>query len=154
MMSVPVRVLTQYLLDKTDFVLSKVDVYKTLSFEQLCQQPSKNSWSIAECLYHLNLYGAYYLPQITSSFIPENEWKSLDTTFKSGYLGSYMASMMLPDNGKPIKKIKTPSNKNPKLIKISKDIIDEFISQQKVYKEIILISGQSDLVFYLLCALI
>lgn len=138
MMSVPVRVLTQYLLDKTDQVLSSAMAFQALTFEQLCQHPQKNSWSIAECLQHLNLYGDYYLPQISAAFIDENKWQSLDTTFKSGWLGDYLANQVLPQEGKKLVKMRSPDHMKPKLSTIHEDIVTQFIEQQKNYKEIIL----------------
>ena len=56
---------------------------------QLNWRPSPNSWTILECLEHLNLYGEFYLPQIERK-IGSSKTKS-EIYFKPGLLGNYFA---------------------------------------------------------------
>jgi hypothetical protein len=62
--------------------------------EELNYRVTENSWSILECIEHLNRYGNFYIPEIrtkiaASKYAPE-------AIFSSGILGEYFASSMLP----------------------------------------------------------
>ena len=93
---------------------------------QLNWRPSPNSWTILECLEHLNLYGEFYLPQIEQK-INTSKTKS-ELHFKPGLLGNYFAQSILPK--KNAKKIKTFKVNNPIHQKIDKSTIEKFITQQ------------------------
>ena len=44
--------------------IKEAQYFKTLSLEKLNQKQDDSSWSVLECLEHLNLYGDFYLPEI------------------------------------------------------------------------------------------
>ncbi len=136
MMTVPSRVLLQDLLDKTDWVIKEAEQFKQLTYEQLCQAPAPGQWSVGECLLHLNLYGQYYIPHILEAMTDKNLWKSLDTVYKSTWLGNWFANSMLPGKGGEFKKLKSPQNKKPSVVNIPTTIVDDFIEQQLQYKKI------------------
>src|SRR5690606_10459752 len=87
---------------------------------------SNDSWSILECIEHLNLYGNFYLPELN------NRIAQSDTTailfFKSGWLGNYFANSMLPQ--KKLNKMKTFHSMNPIYSQLTPQAIDNFIAQQ------------------------
>lgn len=100
--------------------------FRSLDLKSLTWKEHAESWSILECLEHLNLYGDYYLPQIeykikSTGSVPVPE-------FSSGLLGSYFANSMLPKE--KLNKMKTFKDKNPLHANLDKSVIDRFISQQ------------------------
>lgn len=96
------------------------------SDSELNFRTSAESWSVLECLEHLNRYGNFYIPEINnriaaSKFPPKTE-------FSSGILGNYFAESMLPKE--KLNKMKTFKTMNPIHSKLNKDVVSEFINQQ------------------------
>lgn len=91
---------TQKQLDYLNQELEPIDA------ELLNRKPDEKSWSVLECLEHLNILGAIYLKgfrQKTASGIPR-----VGDSYKTGWLGEYAAKSMLPkDNGRLAYKMKT-----------------------------------------------
>lgn len=88
------------------------------------KQPA--SWSVLECLEHLNLYGNFYLPEIESSI--RNSKAQANKEFKSGWLGNYFAQSMLPKT--KLNKMKTFKEMNPINRDLSREVLKTFIGQQ------------------------
>lgn len=128
-MQVESKILLQDLTARAMKASEKVQRFKSLPIEQLNHRDAPDSWSILECIEHLNLYGDFYLPEIEQRILqsPHNQAVIL---FKSGWLGNYFANSMLPKNGK-IQKMKTFKDKNP--IHSSLDIItlERFLKQHE-----------------------
>lgn len=102
---------------------------------------SKESWSILECLEHLNRYGNFYIPEIDnriskSKFPPKTE-------FSSGLLGNYFAKSMLPKE--KLNKMKTFKIMNPIHSKLDKNVVTEFINQQNQLLDLMEKSDQINL---------
>lgn len=114
------------LIEQTRQIINQVEHLKTYDFTTLTWKESKTSWSILECLEHLNLYGDFYLPEIENKIKISNT--KVDTEFKSGFLGHYFAKSMLPKE--KLNKMKTFKDKNPINAKLDKSVIDKFINQQ------------------------
>lgn len=116
----------QDLVEQTRRIINQAEKLKTFDLNTLTWKANQTTWSILECLEHLNLYGDFYLPQI------ENQLKSskfkADPVFKSGILGNYFAQSMLPKE--KLNKMKTFKDKNPLNAKLDKTVIDKFINQQ------------------------
>ena len=94
----------------------------------LQHKPNPESWSVLECLEHLNRYATFYnaeiYKRIHASSLPNSE------TFKSGYLGNKFANDMLPKEG--FKKMKTFKSKNPNSSELDKDeVLLTFIKFQE-----------------------
>jgi hypothetical protein len=112
---------TRQLIREAELLLEKPDSF-------LNRRPAPESWSVLECLEHLNRYGRFYLPEINKR-IRESHGKE-SSVFKSGWLGNYFANSMLPkDSG--MKKMKTFRNMNPIHSKLEKQVIVEFLEQQQ-----------------------
>ncbi|MFA6152616.1 MAG: DinB family protein [Chitinophagaceae bacterium] len=94
--------------------------------EKLNHKNTAESWSILECLEHLNLYGDYYLPEMKNQM--DTSKSKAATDFKSGWLGNYFANSMKEKNGK-ITKMKSPKDKVPATSHLSKETIHRFLSQ-------------------------
>ncbi len=118
--------LIQSLLDQTRQSINQVEKLKTFDLHFLTWKENETSWSILECLEHLNLYGDFYLPQMENKI--ENSTSKADFEFKSGILGNYFAKSMLPKE--KLNKMKTFKDKNPLNAKLDKTVIDKFINQQ------------------------
>ncbi len=118
--------LIQTLTASTHDIINRVQKLKDLSLDELNARPSQESWSILECLEHLNLYGDFYIPEISKRM--ENSLKDSDTIFKSGLLGNYFANSMKPKL--KLNKMKTFKDKNPAGSRLDESVIDRFLDQQ------------------------
>ncbi len=113
-----------------------------LSIEKLNDKKTPESWSILECLEHLNLYGEYYLPEMNSR-MKASERKTVPV-FISGWLGNYFANSMKEKNGK-ITKMKSPKDKVPATSHLSKETIHRFLNQAELLKSLIRDAESKDL---------
>ena len=116
---------------RTTEVLKAAEEMAGRPLEDINQKPSPEKWSALECLEHLNKYGDFYLPEIRARLKEANPGNG--TTFKSGFLGNKFALMMLP-GAKPMQTFK---NMNPSISGLRKNVLDEFIAQQKEMLELI-----------------
>lgn len=97
--------------------------------EDLLQsKPSSKSWSVLECLEHLNRYATFYNKEInnkmSASSLPFAE------TFKSTYLGNKFSNDMLPKEG--MKTMNTFKSKNPNASELDKEqVLLTFIKLQE-----------------------
>jgi uncharacterized damage-inducible protein DinB len=102
----------QQLLDATQQVKELVEQeILPLSDRELTKKISSTSWSILQCVEHLNLYSDYYIPAIRKSILTAEE-KSIKPTenFEFTWLGSKSIQSMQPQNKK---KQNTFKNMNP-----------------------------------------
>lgn len=116
----------ELLIEQTKQIIDEVETLKNYDLHTLTWKKDKLSWSILECIEHLNLYGDFYLPQMESKI--KNSATKNDIEFKSGFLGNYFAKSMLPKE--KINRMKTFKNKNPLNATLDKVVIDKFINQQ------------------------
>ncbi len=107
--------------------------FKSLSLEQLNSKPNETSWSILECLEHLNLYGDFYIPEINNRMNNSNQ--APNENFKSGMLGNYFAKSMLPKE--KLNTMKTFKNMNPLGSDLDIKTLDRFLKQQNQLLEIL-----------------
>ena len=103
-----------------------VKIFQNLSAEKLLKPAPNGGWSIAQCLWHLNSYGDYYLPKIKSG-LAKNYPANSD--FKSTWLGSYFTRIMKP--GAQMKKYKAFKNHIPPAELEADKVVAEFILQQE-----------------------
>ncbi len=103
--------------------------FENLSIEQLNWKGSKSSWSILECLEHLNMYGDFYLKEIEDKMLSSQHNESVEI-FKSGLFGNYFANALAAKNGAVQNKMKSPKDKVPDLSKLDKKTVRRFIQQQ------------------------
>jgi hypothetical protein len=118
--------LIQSLLEQTRQIINQIEKLKNYELQTLTWKENETSWSILECLEHLNLYGDFYLPQLEKEI--KNSTTTTDIEFKSGMLGNYFAKSMLPKEN--LNKMKTFKDKNPLNADLDKTVIDKFINQQ------------------------
>lgn len=115
---------------------------KELPEEVLQQKPNQDSWSILECIEHLNLYGVFYLPEIEKRMNASS--KKASTTFKSGFLGNKFALDMLPKEN--MKTMKTFKSKNPiHTTLVKNEVLETFLNQQKGMLKLLELSRDKNL---------
>jgi len=107
-----------------------------LSFQQLNWKPAPDSWSILECLQHLNLYGEFYIPEIGKA-INRHQASNSQELFKSGLLGNYFAKSMLPKNGVVTNKMKTFKDKVPAQSDLKLEVLQTFKKQQEQFLDLL-----------------
>lgn len=125
--------LIQSILEQTQQIINQVEKLKSLDLQALNWRENNTSWSILECLEHLNLYGDFYLPEIENKI--KNSTTKADLEFKSGMLGNYFAKSMLPKE--KLNKMKTFKDKNPLNSKLDKAVLDRFIHQQIIFLDLL-----------------
>jgi len=118
--------LIQSLIEQSRNIINQAEKIKSNDLQFFTWKENPDTWSILECLEHLNLYGDYYLPQIENSI--KNTQSKSEIEFRSGLLGKYFAKSMLPKE--QLNKMKTFKDKNPLNAKLDKNVIDKFINQQ------------------------
>lgn len=101
-----------------------IQTFQNLDAVILLKQPHEAGWSITQCLWHLNSYGHFYLPQINKAL----ESATTKTSFKSGWLGGYFTNMMGP--GK--QKFKAFKDHIPPEQLDAYAVVAEFIEQQEI----------------------
>jgi len=107
--------------------ISAAQYFKTKSIEELNLRHSNESWSILECLEHLNRYGIFYIPEIRKS-MQSNIDKRPRQKFRSGLLGNYFANSMKIKEGSG--KMKAFRSMDPIHSVLSRQVLDLFIEQQ------------------------
>lgn len=121
--------LIKELIDYTQSFIVKAESYKNLPIEVLNFRKSEESWSILECIEHMNLYGDFYLEELENRIL--NAKHNSEEEFKSTWFGNRTALSMLPVEGKKLNSMNTFKDKNPSYSKLSVTNIDRFIKQQK-----------------------
>jgi len=121
------------LIQQTQSNLHKVEGFKQLNETILNHKTSPTSWSVLECVEHLNRYGDFYLPEIqrriNASTHPNTE------TFKSSWLGNYFAKSMLPKE--KLNKMKTFKSMDPAGSDLNKNVLNRFIAQQNTLLDLL-----------------
>ncbi len=115
---------------RTEGAIQEVSKFSTLSMDELNHRNTPNSWSILECLEHLNRYGNFYLPEIGTRL--NKAQTSNNEVFNSGWLGNYFAMSMLPNENGKLNKMKTFKSMNPIHTRLGEDVVARFLSQQKL----------------------
>lgn len=127
-MKVLQKELIEDLIHRTKTALNQAEQYKLLGAEELNWKANPESWSVLECMEHLNRYGDFYLPEIEQRIGKAKPGQS-DSMFKSGLLGNYFAKSMLPKE--QLNKMKTFKSMNPAGSKLDKKVLNKFTTQQR-----------------------
>lgn len=125
-MKIQSTTLISELINSTNENLAFAETLKTKSNDQLNWRADEKSWSILECLEHLNLYGDFYIPEIQKAIL--NATTRSEAIFKSGLVGNCFAQSMLPKEN--MTRMKTFKSKNPIHSRLDCKTIDRFIKQQ------------------------
>lgn len=120
---------------RTEEIIKGTTKFNALSMEELNQRNAPESWSILECLEHLNRYGDFYLPEIDNRL--KATQPSKNEVFNSGWLGNYFAISMLPGENGKLNNMKTFKSMNPIHTRLSEDTIIKFLDQQNRMLELL-----------------
>lgn len=118
--------LIQLQIEQIRDIINQIEKLKNYDLHLLTWKENRETWSILECLEHLNLYGDYYLPQIELKISKSNTHHN--PNFKSGLLGNYFAKSMLPKE--KLNKMKTFKDKNPLNAALDISVLDRCLAQQ------------------------
>ena len=136
---------TDLLTELEQYVTAHIEYAEALQKESEAKLQSKKnekSWSVLECLEHLNLYAAFYNPEIAKRM--KSSKYPASNTFTSGYLGNKFAIDMLPKKG--MKTMNTFKSKNPIYSKLKKEeVLLSFITFQKELLELLKVAANKNL---------
>jgi hypothetical protein len=125
----------QQIKDTTHSAFSPLDV-AVLNFKS---QPT--SWSVLECLEHLNRYSRFYLPALEKA-IAQAPVSSATQPVKYSWLGKKSLDLVNPESPK---KHKTLARMNPQNSQLTKAVIDEFLQHQDTLLHLLGMAGSVDL---------
>lgn len=120
--------LIEELIEATKDMLNRAQAFTDLTDQQLNKKQSPESWSILECIEHLNRYGDFYIPEISKRLKTAKPCPT-SQTFKSSWLGEYFAQSMKPKA--KLNKMKTFTVMNPKGSKLDRSVLQTFAQQQR-----------------------
>lgn len=127
--------LLEELTRKTENFLQKaVSEWQMLPGEVLSTPPAPGTWSAAQCIEHLNIYGRYYLPAMEKAIQRANRSGSRAAgRFRPGWLGAYFTRLMQPlADGQVKTRMKAPKNAVPSAQPDARAMVAEFIDQQEM----------------------
>ena len=115
------------LTQRTEAIILEAEALHQLSPGILNWKTDAESWSILECIEHLNRYGDFYLPEIDRRLSKAREAVP-GAIFRSGVLGNYFAESMLPRQ--QLKKMNTFRSMNPAGSSLDRSTLVKFQQQQ------------------------
>ncbi|GAA3569028.1 DinB family protein [Snuella lapsa] len=125
-MALSSKQLLQNLLEVTRENLNLAENLKKQPIDFLNWKQSKESWSVLECIEHLNRYGDFYIPEITKRINTSKHKHS--EVFKSNWLGTYFSKSVSYNEN--LNKMKTFKSMNPLNSSLNSQTLEKFISQQ------------------------
>lgn len=129
--------------NRTTQIISELSYFTSLSESELNQRRTPKSWSILECIEHLNLYGDFYIPEIKNRI--ENARHPDRNEFQSSWLGNYFAESMLPGESGKLNKMKTFKEMNPLGKKLDVSVLTRFLDQQHQLLKLLEMARKVDL---------
>lgn len=125
------------------FIDFAMEDLRQLSDEKLTFKPSKNKWSIIECLIHIIKADEIYLPQFESKIRKFDSMQYIDDnkgnlSYKTGWLGNYFAEGIVPKKDGVKNTMKSLKSMDPntnislssKEFNDSQAVIEAFVKQQ------------------------
>ncbi|MEJ8803695.1 DinB family protein [Pontibacter sp. H249] len=107
--------------------------FSKLDMAALNHKPSPESWSILECLEHLNRYSRYYNPALAKAIAQNGDGTFLESINHS-WLGKKSLEMVRPQN---MKKHKTVKHMNPNNSQLGRATLDEFLKHQQELQQLL-----------------
>lgn len=109
-----------------------LDNFSHLSEPQFNWTPGTDTWSIGQCILHINMTSRHWLKQFEK--ILKHGVKSNNTgNYKPGVLGNYLVKIITPV---ATRKFKTPEIFQPHFLVNGKACMDEFMDFQKRFLEL------------------
>lgn len=123
------------LIQQSQEIIHEAEGFKSESLELLNYRQQEKSWSILECLEHLNLYGDFYLPEIETRI--KTSKHSWNPTFKTTWFANRTVLSMLPKEEQVSNQMNTFKDKNPLNSQLGYKTVERFLNQQKRYVELL-----------------
>ncbi|OHX65084.1 DinB family protein [Flammeovirga pacifica] len=142
-MKIAYQSLLQSLNNDLDQNLEKLQVLQSLLVTELNLRSNEKSWSILECIHHLNLYGEYYIPHLEKALLKSQ--KRNHEVYKSGWLGNYFSNMMAPKENIVKNPMPAPSDKNPIGSNLDTSVLDVRHQQIDKLKQLLLQANELNL---------
>ncbi len=140
MKRIPVDILMRRLNTIFDTCSQDVDQeIKPLTAEQLNWQPNDRTWSVAQCLAHLNAYYRYYIPVFRGK-ISNTRFQERTDQFTSSPLGVAAYRSVKLGKVKNIKrKLKSMKEYNPivNTSLLTEDVVEEYMGHVAEFKEVL-----------------
>lgn len=108
----------------------------------LNQRLAPTSWSILECVEHLNRYSQYYNPAFAQALARTTRLSSLPAEVGYSWLGRKSVAMMRPANTKKSRALK---RLNPLGSCLGREVLTEFDQQQARLLELLALAQTADL---------
>ncbi|MFD3002932.1 DinB family protein [Pontibacter toksunensis] len=115
--------------------------FAPLDLSALNFKAAPGSWSILECLEHLNRYSRYYNPALAKAIESNTAGASMQRISYS-WLGKKSLEMVRPQN---MKKHKTVKHMNPNNSNLGRGTIEEFLQHQTELLHLLQRAGKADL---------
>ncbi|WP_179335006.1 DinB family protein [Winogradskyella costae] len=125
-MAIASQKLLQNLLKITQENCTASENLKTQPTAILNWKQDPKCWSVLECIEHLNRYGDFYLPEITTKIKTAQPKRS--ELFKGNWLGSYFSKSV--SYSETLNKMKTFKSMNPLNSELNSQTLEKFINQQ------------------------
>lgn len=138
----PTLFLTQLEAAVTDLRTVVKTQFSALNSTLLNQPPAPTSWSILECLEHLNRYSRYYNAALTQAVGETPAGLASTSEVAYSWLGRKSVEMMAPANAK---KSKALNRLNPLGSQLSREVLTEFDQHQAHLLELITLARTADL---------
>jgi hypothetical protein len=113
----------------------------TLDLQDLNFKTSPDSWSILECLEHLNRYSRYYNPELAKA-IEGNPGHAEVQGITYSWLGKKSLEMVRPQN---MKRHKTVKHMNPANSDLGRATVEEFLHHQAGLLHLLQRAGNANL---------
>lgn len=121
--------------DRSQKASALVHIFLQLDPQTLQRKEDPNSWSVLECVEHLNRYFRFYLPLLHKAIRDQKDKKPAEH-FKTGWLGQFFVQLMQPQEGR-IKKMKAVALMNPNGQSLDLSTLHEFIDHQNTFIQLI-----------------
>ncbi|MDI9256781.1 DinB family protein [Flavobacterium sedimenticola] len=108
-----------------------VRCFITRDDSDLRYKADSESWSVLECIAHLNCYYTFYLPLLREALSKSTPHKGV-IVFKTGFLGNYFVRLMETESDK-VKKMKAVPAMNPNHTILQRDELSLFIEYQSEF---------------------
>jgi hypothetical protein len=124
------------LTQRTLEIKSQAELLKEESEKDLNFRMHDKSWSVLECLEHLNMYGDFYLPEIEQQITQGNS--NFQPVFRSTWFANRTVLGMLPQESGEVKsRMNAFKNKNPIHSNLPITTLNRFLKQQEGYLQLI-----------------
>ncbi|SHF24942.1 DinB family protein [Pedobacter caeni] len=109
---------------------------RMLDLSQLNYKRTAETWSILECIEHLNLYGDFYLPLVAQEVL-SHQPGNVPGVFRTGIIGNYFVNLIRVKSGS-VKKMSAQKEMNPLHGDLTITTIDRFLKQQEQLESLLI----------------